>query len=275
LIEYVVLQANEAQYYIDKEDEYFNSVTPYYLSCFLKKPYTLEHFKKTLRKSCRNSSSFFNLEVAQHAHNINQRLEYLGLNFDLKIYIIPTDGSDNIGMPYTKDKAIIVPNHGLKPHNEANYGLGYSLFAHETYHVLSRIYPELRKSVYESLGFINKNYNLIPDGYREKLFINPDVVDYNHCIQLYKGNTPYFASPFLYKRVGNACAAIYDKDFIYKGVSKLNSLTGYRDLFKNTGYNNHPEELAAEHFRLLICNNSVQDQLMIDQFYNALLKNSS
>lgn len=279
MIKFKLLNKAEAVDYIAQPDLYTDSLTPYYMSKIMNGETSKELFIKNFQDSCGSFNQKSEERIVEYEDKFNKKLSNLKMDIDETIYLILTNGKDNISLPYTKGKAIIIPNlsqFGFNTGSNHFYNelLTYPLTIHETFHVLSRNNTKLRKDCYQSLGWIDAGKPLIPDNIIERVFTNPDAVSHDHYLTYEDndGNVLNIA-PIMYQSMGNNNFAVLDDDLNFIKILPFNQFPKYSLLWKNTTYNNHPEELSAEHFRLLISSSHYRDIEMIRKFYSALYRN--
>lgn len=273
MLKFKLLNQEEAVNYLDKPDLYLESLTPFYIEKILHKPASYDEFIMNFKDSCYTFNDLSYKKIKEYEDRLNLRLESLKLNINETVYFILTDGSDNIRLPYTKGKAVIVPNkRSFMMDQISDELLTYALTVHEVFHTLSRNNPNLRKSCYKSLGWVDAKKPLFPKKILEEVFINPDAVSHDHYLQYMNmdGSISNIA-PIMHKKMGNNVFGVFDEDLKLQKLVPFSDYNSYNYLWKNTNYNNHPEELSAEHFMSLIGSNTFADKLIMKKFYNALL----
>lgn len=267
MVKFKILNIDESKKYVAKKDSYLDYITPFYIKKILKKSNSnYDDFIKNFQNSCVNpninSYSFFEI----FEKRINLSLINLKISIDETIYIIFTDGSDNIHLPYTKGKSIILPF-------DITNSSYYSLIVHELWHILSRNNKKLRLDAYKSIGWIYHE-NLFNNNILHQEFINPDACHHDHYINLNDINGNNFnISPIMIESCFNNYFAVFDENLNFLRLDNYKNFKSYKELWKNTGYNNHPEEICAEHFMLLVLDKKVPDKFILEKFYNSLLLN--
>jgi hypothetical protein len=271
MIKLKLLNKIEAQQYISEPDLYMDSVTPYYISKILHQKGTMEDFVVNFQNSCFDFKDSSVKTLKEYEDRLNNDLSKLGLDIDETVYFISTNGRDNINLPYTKGKAVIVPNYKCFGINITGSDLlGYPLTVHEIFHTLSRNNQDLRKSCYKSLGWIDAGKPLFNDDLLNEIFINPDAVSHDHYINYHINGETVKLAPLMYKEMGRNSFAVIDDSLEVKKIEPFFNYNQYGSMWRNTSYNNHPEELSAEHFRVLICHGKASDMNMLNQFHGAL-----
>lgn len=180
---------------------------------------------------------------------------------DLHVNFIQTTGEEAFGLPYTRNNCMILPV-GLK-----NYSKKFSildqvsggLIIHEIFHVLTRTYPGLKKELYSLFGFFEINPLKV-----EEFLINPDAPIYNQGIKLKDEFNKEFTGvlnihiktkdgkdSLEWKEIYN----LDTKEYLYFKKTNLIEKIG-----PNTEYIIHPEEICAEHFRMLFLSEDKENQ---------------
>jgi hypothetical protein len=273
MLKFKLLNKEEAINYLDEPDLYLESLTPFYIKKILNKPASYCEFINNFKDSCYNFNDFSYKKIQEYEDRLNIKLQKLKLDIDETVYFILTDGSDNISLPYTKGKAIIVPNKSIiDVKDTSDYLLSYDLTVHEVFHTLSRNNNNLRKSCYKSLGWIDAEKALFPTKILEEAFINPDAVSHDHYLKYINidGSVSKIA-PIMHKNMGNDVFGIFNDELEFIKLAPFSEYKSYNKLWKNTNYNNHPEELSAEHFMKLIVSNKFSDEIIMEKFYKKLL----
>lgn len=269
-LKFNVLSVEDGQKEMETIDAYMEHTTPWYRQKFSNG--TLENFAKVMGESVVPAPED-KVEIINSSERIlNSALEKMGMDINEEISFIFTDGTDNIGLPYTKGTAMICPvdynypgplNH-LNPH----------LIIHEIWHILSRKYPELRKSTYQAIGFKESKQGGLPVEQIDDYFINPDAISHDYYFPMYDedGNEEEYETfaaiaggtyPFLIKVKDGE---IIEKEFVNKNLTFVKA-------FRNVGYLSHAEEICAEHFRLRVMSlvnpdMVIKDQELMDKFTN-------
>lgn len=255
-------RVNAVEYIMD-EDLYLKSITPFYIEKILKRKGDKSDFISNFKNSICDFNEISKHDLIHYEELLNNTLKLLKLNINETIYMIATNGNDNIGLPYTKSKSIIIPYNGNL--------LNYSLTVHEIFHVLSRNNESLRKKCYKSLNWIDANKNLFHE--IDNIFINPDACSHDHYLKIIKNDNIFNIAPIMINSVFNNNFGIFDKDLNLIKIVPFSYFDNYQELWKNTNYNNHPEELSAEHFSAIICSNNIstlRDPIIAKSFYLAL-----
>lgn len=275
---------------ISKNDEYIEHLTPYYRNLFLKDKLenNNDSFKKLLSSSVINPTKKQISIVNDSFEKIEKSCNSLKIDIDIDMKFIYTDGTDNVGMPYTKGTSMIMPEGYHYPESGVLSYLNVHLIAHELWHILSRNNDKLRQSAYESIGFKKNdkrlhelnNYNSIIDGNSldEVYFINPDAISHDYYFEVIENNKKLKMFPIMVTNLTPAAVwvdgdEIISVESLYSQRNKL-----YLETMSNFSYNTHPEELCAEHFRTLImdkyenCIKNLPNQKMMENFKKTIKK---
>lgn len=247
-----------AQDEMSKQDDYTNHTTPAYRGLFAKTD-KMEDFLLLMKNSVINPTEEQSNVILTSQNMINASLKHYNLDINFDMQMIYTDGTDNVAMPYTKGASMVMPSQFHFPPNVLSY-LNPHLVAHELWHILSRAYPELRKAAYKAIGFREADKPLSEkEGYsdfnEEFNFINPDAIYHDHYLE-HKGLlgkvTQIYPSLLMANGGAMVPGLIYVQGDNIKKIDPLYNNQWYVNSFKNIGYITHPEEICAEHFRLMI-----------------------
>lgn len=284
-MKFKILSTKEAKDYIISDKQYLNHCTEHYKKEIgVQNGWSLEkHLQfNVLGKEEAHLKIMKNLVKESEQNENLQKTLSLFFSKDEEVNIIFTTGQDNIGLPYTLNKAILIPSAYHFPPSPLGF-VNPELLVHECWHIISRTNPELRDKAYKSLGFEKeenieitkelKKLNLSEEYY----FINPDAINNNYIYKtdaiLDKNNNQYnFILPFLSKGMSSAIL-IFDEDKNILGIDSLSKSKEYTQDF-NIGYNNSIEEVCAELLRAKTFNhdhiyNNVKDS---QQFYKTIFK---
>lgn len=157
------------------------------------------------------------------------------------------------------------------------------VFIHELFHVLSRNNPVMQEKVYNSLGFKQCNEVPYPDGIQR--ISNPDAPFNNYYITVQSAGSPVDAmlvlfsdkdyaggSFFRYAKLGlmvvegddsHKTPVTKDGKPVILQLSEVGNF--YEQVGRNTGYIIHPEEASADHFVMIVNNESAKDQWIVDE----------
>ncbi len=164
------------------------------------------------------------------------------------------------------------------------------LFLHELFHIYSRANPVKRDELYKTINFKKCNSITLPDAIKDGEITNPDAPVYEHFLTvqidgeqkdvmfIIYSEDPYNGGSFfsylnqklmiVEGDINNKTPVLSNNYPILKDFSEasnLNELIG-----NNTNYNIHPEEVLADHFTLLILQQSVPDQSLLDKIEQIL-----
>lgn len=233
------------------QDEYYNKhVTKFYLNNIIETNFGI---KECLRSSVVSledlSEKVKNNFIVGIENSNNESIKNKLEKYIDKVGVIITDGTDNIGLPYTLGNNIIIPQRYHHPPGLLGY-VNPHLMVHEAWHIISRNNEKIRDAAYSSLGFEKvdnldivenlKKLNLGEDEY----FINPDSIRNNYIY--YVGSGEYIC-PFLGKGMSSVCL-VFDNKKEIKRLDSLSNFKMYQEEF-NIGYNSSIEEVCAELFR--------------------------
>ena len=172
----------------------------------------------------------------------------------------------------------------------ADKAANLGLFLHELFHVYSRYNPKKRDELYEVINFVPCNRIAFPASLKDRKMTNPDAPFLEHYINVtIEGikedvvfatyskedySTGHFDDYYnqglmMLEGPGKDKVAFLDDGVpVLKGYGEAGDL---RDLIgRNTDYDIHPEEICAEHFRLLISGESVPEPDYLDRMKTIL-----
>jgi len=210
----------------------------------------IDYFEK-VKESCKDPEpEFVELINSTMARVVEKWKEF---NFkSVKINIIRTTGEESFNLAYTRGDSIVIPySVDLKDKNSL-HAINESLLFHEIFHILSRNDQSLREECYSYFKF----FKVDPINFKG-LITNPDCPVYDYAIKLNVGNLIFKEQmscvPVIYEVDGR-----FDWNSVYSIEKDLLIHVDSTDLFKiigtNTKYISHPEEICAEHFRILMTN---------------------
>jgi hypothetical protein len=274
----------EAKEEMKKIDEYMSHTNGFYRNFFSKNK-SMEEFQSVMCESVIDGTDV-QAEMTKKSQDIIQKsLELFNIKLDLEMKIIYTDGSDNVGMPYTKGEAMVMPSNYHYPPSELSY-FNPQLIVHELWHILSRKYPELRKAAYKSIGFKESTTSLFEKEKSKEAeellnlyFVNPDAIFHDHYFENinHKGEN-FEAYPIFIWKGGIAPVIAYVENDIVVGVDRLSNNHDYVSKYSNVSYNTHPEEICAEHFRMMLMYDyntllsSMPNPKMMDSFKDTVVE---
>lgn len=140
-----------------------------------------------------------------------------------------------------------------------------NLVAHELFHIISRYNPEKIERIYASIGFTPLEDVVFPELLANNIITNPDATNLNYVINvnyqdvekqgvlLMYSPSPYEGGSFFqYMKLGFYFLES-SSEFQLSDMVGTDSVSGfYEQIGRNTGYIIHPEEISAEHFRILM-----------------------
>lgn len=207
-------------------------------------------------------------------------IKSIGLILDLpEVKIVKSSSLEEGGAAYTRGDYIVFTADNAKNGNEA------PLFLHELFHVFSRANPTKRDELYALIGFNKCNNIEFPATLSDRKMTNPDAPILQHYISVeidgqmedavivLVANADYTGGNFfnyLTKQL-----MILEGDNIGKGAKLINGVADLRSfdspinlvtqIGTNTNYNIHPEEISAEHFRLLVLGETVPEPTFLNK----------
>lgn len=265
----------EAQAAITRSDDFTKSLSRFDLQARLKtdKDVTTDDLLKLYTDNVTPWPREDVENVTKGLEVLRERIADFQIPHPETILLIRTTGKEESGAAYCRGPAIVLPENMLR---QSPKGL-LRLLAHELFHVISTQNPELRRELYEIIGFRMCNPIALPATLRDSVITNPDAPQLDAYIELTLADgqkvaaTPLLlASPAKYEPEGSKSFFDY-MDFKLLQVEKRGDrweavlkddqpvlleprgLKSYAEqIGKNTGYVIHPDEILADNFALMI-----------------------
>jgi hypothetical protein len=180
------------------------------------------------------------------------------------------------GVWYTRENCIIIPVNELSARKTNPFT---ATMYHELFHIYSRLNPAKSAALYQLIGFEALGYNnlKVPPGLAERVFFNPDGVDYVQKITLvqedkttinaipviygnnigYNGNNEFFGylefNLYQIDKQADGQWLVKVKEDGYSSVLKMEEQPNFFAQIKdNTGYIIHPDEVLADNFSFIM-----------------------
>lgn len=268
---YSFFNKQESSDVLSQDDEFLSSLNSLNLKYYIEgsgfsvkqRRYGLNDYKDLIKKSCQD----FPQEKVEHISGIMSEIQKKWAKTllpDIHINLCSTDGTDAFGLPYTRFNCIVLPNRlAIEGSSVLSY-LSEGLLIHESFHVLSRSYPLLKKELYKVFSFYETPIFKI-----KEFLINPDSPLYNQAINLKTKNGKNFIG-VLNLHISKTAGMYRSLD--WKKIFNTNNgrYIDFKDtnlvelIGTNTDYIIHPEEICAEHFRLWMAqvNNASSDEVV-------------
>jgi len=216
---------------------------------------------------------------------IKDKFEGLGLKLEFpeEILLIKSTMDEEGGaVSYTRENYIVV--QGL---------VDESFLIHELFHILTRYKPERRKALFETINFTESNRIAYPEGIRDFIITNPDAPFLDHTITLEIDGASEEVVFILISEEewdgGSFFTYLKQRLMFVEGAAdkKQPSLVENMPILKNfaaatglkqkignnTSYTLHPEEILADHFVMLVQQQSVPEPSYIDAIKAILQQN--
>ena len=271
----------------DATDGFFEKVTPVEMSIQLKKPLAagtdraalLVEYTDFLKKDVAGFTPEESRWVADIWKEVGKTVGKFNKNLlPAEVHLIKTKGRHyGDGVYYTRENCIIIPQNELDARNRTEF---LATMYHELFHVISRLDHARRDELYGLIGFkpIGRALNL-PEELKNKMFFNPDGVDYAQVIHLKSAqDQDVMAVPVIFSNTAGGFTAKKSSFFSYldfalfqvkqrpdgswhlvtnpDGSSTID-LKQFHDTFfgqigDNTQYIIHPDEVLADNFSFLM-----------------------
>lgn len=251
MIHYKVLSKESAITKLNGRDHFVDSLNlsnlNYYIYDFKSKRDDLkvEDYLKLVEDSIIDPEPEFVDRIDKIMKKINSR--WVDLNFkEIEINFIRTTGSEAFFLPYTRGNSIIIPSKTYKSNRSVLDGLTIDLIWHELFHILSRNNESMRLEMYQFFKFSQTSNQM-----RDEMILNPDCPNYNYGIWVKHRGEDKFGVPNIHifeNRLEWNCLWVEsDQTYIHVADTDL-----FKQIGTNTKYISHPEEICAEHFRLVM-----------------------
>lgn len=202
---------------------------------------------------------------------VNSGMSELTLDLPRTIYLVKTTGREEGGAAYTRDNAVVVPQHLIRS------TAIQQVLAHELFHILTRNNPRLGRTLYEVVGFKECTEVEFPPVLKRRKITNPDAPRNNHFIRVSVNGEAVSVVPILYSRaprydvgaggelfdylefrllvvkdvIAGRCVPVLDESS--PRLVEVEQVSGfYEQVGRNTSYIIHPEEILAENFGFLV-----------------------
>lgn len=267
------LNVEQAAAFLGSEDHHTQSLDRFALEALTGiKGATSEDFRRFAAEQAREWTPEAKKLVQEKTDSLNDVIlaKGLDLNFPAQIDILVSTVLEEGGADgYTRGKSIVCNDRMLAlapPH------MVTSLIAHEAFHVLTRNNAELRRELYELIGFTVLPRSVeIPAGLAEYVIDNPDVNAHDsyatftiggeprNCIMLLYSKRDYEGGGFWdYFSVGlleidpETCKTVLDEEGRWH-IYEISEATDFFDkVGRNTDYVLDPEEVLADNFSFLL-----------------------
>lgn len=256
---YKILGKEEGQGLINEMDHYLETMSTSVMMAKMNSNNMVElsEFRRYLVESV---CDFTNEETQKNKKcldRMNTELTDFGLRNQMHINIVKTNGKDEWNSAYTRGNTIYLPIKKLQ-----SYGVNelYDLLLHEYFHVYSRMNSQIRRELYELLGFKKCDSKLIPEKVRKYLIFNPDAMEIVVTTIEHEKNKIKVIPLIVMDEIEidsskDITASIHMKVYIPEFV-QLEDMKRYDELenqlMVNTDFAQHPEETLAENFVLVI-----------------------
>lgn len=254
--EVIFANVEEGQSILGSEDEYTMQFTYFDLMCKpVDNPNTVEGYLKSSQNQVlewTEKEKDIILESVKDIQNKMGELGILHLDFPDTLYFIKTTGKEEgDAYGYTRGNSIILKEKYFSK----------MLITHELFHIVSRYNKDIAEEIYQVFGF-NKSNIVIPDFIRRKIITNPDAIDLGYSINVNHDESEKSGVLIMYsdrEYEGGSFFNYLNLGLYFEGekIVSLENVEGFHEqIGANTGYIVHPEEIAAEHFMMIILENN-------------------
>lgn len=264
--QFVFADAAQGSEILGTRDDYVRATAPLERKAKLKTTETVD--EERFLQHMRGTTLEWNEEQRKNLAPLIQLLTKFvsGIRWKMpeRILLVQSGPALEDGFPHTRANAIIIPAR----YYQRGPQIMMYLMSHETFHILSRLNPELRETLYAAIGFKRCDTVVIPPEIAALRVTNPDSVESRHTISVRHRGQPVEALPYirfpsadidprqgfmkqvkvlwlLTDRKGGECRARTGPE----ASVDPEELEGLYDLVgRNTDYLFHPEEIIADNF---------------------------
>jgi hypothetical protein len=185
------------------------------------------------------------------------------------------------GVFYTRENSIVIPLNTVQNQDSADF---LKTMIHEVFHIYARYEPEVKRELYERIGYRKIEAPAIPEILKKRVLLNPDGVDYNYAINIKRKSTgqEITAMPIIFSKYLNYMPAKTDFfDYLEfalfevadgeiqvtrngESTVRIKNVTKfYEQIGTNTQYIIHPDEVLADNFVIMCLSN--EDKKVLEQ----------
>lgn len=215
-------------------------------------------------------------KIAEIVASVGERFRALGfstqgLPLPKTILLIQTTGKEEMNFAYCRQNAIVLPTKYLAYRTRTLE----RVFVHEVFHILSSHNEELRRSLYEIIGFKPCPKISLPPKLADRKITNPDGPSLRYYIEVQSGDTRYKTVPLIFAKSRYDAAGeggffdylqfrllavnasddqwqlvLRDEEPVLIDPEQTPSF--HEQIGKNTKYIIHPDEILADNFMHLV-----------------------
>lgn len=185
------------------------------------------------------------------------------------------------GVFYTRENSIVIPLNTVQNQDSADF---LKTMIHEVFHIYARYEPEVKRKLYERIGYRKVEAPVIPEILKKRILLNPDGVDYNYAIRIKRKSTEQeiTAMPIIFSKylsfMPNKTGFFNYLEFSLFEVAdgeiqvtkngestvRIKNVTEfYEQIGTNTQYIIHPDEVLADNFVIMCLSND--DKKVLEQ----------
>lgn len=280
---------------IDTSDNFFELLQP--LEMCIQMQYSLSQTKEFREKNRDEQIQIYKAYIAADVQNFTENEAFIlkkemkyamemvykvfpNIQLPSQINLIKTE-SKNYGKTvfYTREDNIIIPAPQIHLGNEK---LLREVLIHEIFHIYTRFNPDKKEKLFAVIGFNKIDSVVFSSFVQERVMYNPDATNYHYAIDLKVKGKSIKAVPIIYSNYPTyergvpffqhivfqlfPIEKINDSSSIYKinvpnvGLNPESLSDFKQQIGKNTNYIIHPEEVAADNFKLLILSKGNTDK---------------
>jgi len=220
------------------------------------------------RRELTKVDEFVKARIGKVIDSLRPKLEAVGVSWPEKVWLVRTSGAEEGGAPYTRGTAIVLPDR-YDRYASRSAGALTGLLAHEFFHILSRHHPELKDALYSIIGFKPCAEPQLSADLAKRRITNPDAPRNVHAIELEAGGAKERLVPVLLARSAKYDAAAgreffeametyfvpadAGREITASDLISVDDVGGFAEQTGgHAGNLNHPEEIMADNFMLLL-----------------------
>lgn len=263
-MEFKYLNKKETAIEISKEDEFLRNISKSDLELRLgSNSKSYEDFIFLLKESAMDWTDNDIKKVKKCMQNAILTISKYSVLLPSEIKVLKTSGNEELGSAYCRGMNLMILHEKALLRNIESLT---RLIIHELFHLISRNNQELREELFNIIGF-KKGQNLILDKkIHNNKITNPDGADMQFYFSGKINGKDEMVYPILMRNNKKEnevfelkYISINGQDFFEE--NEIENL--YECIGKNTDYTIHPEEIIAEHFTNLVCNEDIESERII------------
>ena len=270
-IPFRITEAEETNLLLKTEDLFLNSLSPFDREFRTRKPGAsksdfLAHLKNQGSGWIAGKKDLAETSMGKALRIIEPYARFLPES----LILCGTTGLEEPGSAYCRGENIIVLTERAAVRSEESLT---RLLVHELFHILSRNNPEIRKKLYNSIGFDITSPVRVAESLEVLRVTNPDASELTACFRAETSDGVFPLHPALISKspfravemdnISKHIELLFYHEETERGFLLEDILNYYASIGNNTGYIIHPEEILAENFVFLAYGEDVKTPSII------------